>query len=143
VKVKEGIDECHHLLEKGGDWERKNKLKVFEGIYNLIVRDFKAASVLFVDVLPTFNCPEVMSYETLVLYSVLTGIISMDRQSIKKKIIDSSEVIMALIKMPEIKEYLESFYYCRYKQFFHHFLWVIDEVRKDKYLNSHHRYFIR
>lgn len=39
-KVKEHIDECHKLLEKGGDWERKNKLKVYEGIYNLIVRDF-------------------------------------------------------------------------------------------------------
>lgn len=61
-KVKENIDECLELLEKGGDWERKNKLKVYEGIYNLIVRDFNAASALFVDVLPTFNCPEVMSY---------------------------------------------------------------------------------
>lgn len=39
-KVKENIDECHQLLEKGGDWERKNKLKVYEGIYNIIVRDF-------------------------------------------------------------------------------------------------------
>lgn len=44
-------------MEKGGDWERKNKLKVYGGIYNLIVRDFEAAANLFVDVLPTFNCP--------------------------------------------------------------------------------------
>lgn len=28
-KVKENIDACHTLLEKGGDWERKNKLKVY------------------------------------------------------------------------------------------------------------------
>ena len=89
-KVKENIDECHNLLEKGGDWERKNKLKVFEGIYNLIVRDFSTAGKLFVDVLPTFNCPEVMSYEQLVFYSILTGIISMDRLSLKKKVIESS-----------------------------------------------------
>jgi 26S proteasome regulatory subunit N7 len=61
-KIKENIDECYKLLEKGGDWERKNKLKVYEGIYRLIVRDFPAASKLFVDVLPTFNCPEVMTY---------------------------------------------------------------------------------
>ena len=56
-KVKDHIDECHKLLEKGGDWERKNKLKVYEGIYNLIIRDFEAAAKLFIDVLPTFNCP--------------------------------------------------------------------------------------
>lgn len=55
--IKENIDECYRLLEKGGDWERKNKLKVYEGIYRLIVRDFQAASALFVEVIPTFNCP--------------------------------------------------------------------------------------
>jgi 26S proteasome regulatory subunit N7 len=54
-KVKDNIDECHRLLEKGGDWERKNRLKVYEGIYKLIIRDFTGAAKLFVDVLPTFN----------------------------------------------------------------------------------------
>lgn len=87
VKIKDHIDECYRLLEKGGDWERKNKLKVYEGIYRLIVRDFETASSLFVEVIPTFNCPEVMSYEKLVTYCVLTGILNMDRVSIKKKIL--------------------------------------------------------
>ena len=61
-KIKENIDTCYSLLEKGGDWERKNKLKVYEGIYCLIIRDFKKASSLFVEGIPTFNCPEIMSY---------------------------------------------------------------------------------
>jgi 26S proteasome regulatory subunit N7 len=86
-KVKENIDECYKLLEKGGDWERKNRLKVYEGIYRLIVRDFPAASKLFVDVIPTFNCPDVMSYEKLVTYSVLTGLLNLDRVNLKKKIL--------------------------------------------------------
>ena len=50
---------------------------------------------------------------------------------------------MALMQMPEAKDYLESFYYCRYKQFFQKFLWVIEKVKNDVYLKSHHRYFIR
>ena len=74
-------------MEKGGDWERKNKLKVYEGIYNLIIRDLASAAKLFVDVLPTFNCPEVISYETLVFYAVITAIISVDRLTLKKKVI--------------------------------------------------------
>lgn len=94
------------MLEKGGDWERKNKLKVYEGIYKLIIRDFGGAAKLFVDVLPTFNATEVMDYETLVTYAVITGIISMDRQTIKKKILEASEVIVYLMKLPEIKNYL-------------------------------------
>ena len=102
-KIKDNIEECYRLLEKGGDWERKNKLKVYEGIYGLIVRDFEKASKLFVDVIPTFNCPEIMSYEKLVTYSVLTGILNMDRPSIKKKILESSEALVYLIKLPEIK----------------------------------------
>lgn len=56
----------------------------------MIVRDFDAAANLFVDVLPTFNCPEVMSYETLVFYAVVTGLICLDRLNLRKKVIDSS-----------------------------------------------------
>lgn len=143
LKIKENIQECHKLLEKGGDWERKNKLKVYEGIYRLIIRDFNEASKLFVAVLPTFNCPEIMSYENLVTYSVLTGILNMDRVSIKKKIIDSSEATVYLMKLPHVKDFIESFYFCRYKQFFQVFLKIIDLVKSDSYLKLHARYFIR
>jgi 26S proteasome regulatory subunit N7 len=81
-------------------------LRVYEGIYRLIVRDFAAASKLFVDVLPTFNCPEIMSYEKLVTYSVLTGLLNMDRPSLKKKILESSSAIVYLMKLPDIKDFI-------------------------------------
>lgn len=84
-----------------------------------------------------------MDYETLVTYAVITGIVSMDRQTIKKKIIEASEVVVYLMKLPEIKNYIESFYNCRYKEFFTNFLWVINYVKKDKYIHLHSRYFIR
>ena len=44
-----------------------------------------------------------MTYEKLVTYSVLTGLLNMDRISIKKKIIESSEAIVYLMKLPNIK----------------------------------------
>jgi len=44
-----------------------------------------------------------MSYEKLITYCVLTGILNMDRPSIKKKILESSEAIVYLLKLPEIK----------------------------------------
>jgi len=47
------------------------------------------------------------------------------------------------MKLPEIKAYLESFYYCRYNEFFVNFLWVIDYVKRNQYLSKHSRYFIR
>lgn len=106
------------LFEKGGDWERKNKLKVFEAVYFLIVRDFKQACELFVSAIPTFNAPEVMSYDELIFYVVLTGIIFLSRSEIKKKIIDSPEANVQLNKTKDLNEYLMSFYGCNYKRLF-------------------------
>ena len=67
----------------------------------------------------------------------------MKRMDIKKKILEASEVIVYLMKMPEVKEYLESFYYCRYRQFLISLLWVADQVKNDPYLKLHYKYFIR
>jgi 26S proteasome regulatory subunit N7 len=67
----------------------------------------------------------------------------MDRVSLKKKIIDSSEAIVYLMKLPDIKEYLESFYQCRYRDFFKVFVNIIELVRNDSFLQLHLRYFIR
>jgi 26S proteasome regulatory subunit N7 len=32
-KVKKDIETCQTLVEEGADWEKKNKLKVYEGVY--------------------------------------------------------------------------------------------------------------
>ena len=40
------IDRCKALLEKGGDWERKNELKVYESVYLMATRSFKEAGDL-------------------------------------------------------------------------------------------------
>jgi len=96
-----------------------------------------------VEVIPTFNCPEIMTYEKLVTYSVLTGILNLDRVSLKKKVIDSSEALVYLMKLPDIKEYLDSFYQCRYKDFFRVFVNIIELIRTDPFLQLHLRYFIR
>lgn len=47
------------------------------------------------------------------------------------------------MKMPDIKEYVESFYGCRYRDFFRVFLRIIDLVKQDPYIHNHARYFIR
>lgn len=47
------------------------------------------------------------------------------------------------MKLPDIKEYLESFYYCRYKDFFKVFVNIIETVRNDSYMLNHSRYFVR
>jgi 26S proteasome regulatory subunit N7 len=117
-KIQENIEKCEKLLEEGGDWERKNKLKVYQGIYNLMLREFKLTSKLFLDCISTFASHDIISYNELVYYTVLTSLISIPRQDIKKKIVQGPEILAAIRELPDLKDFLEAYYKCDYKQFF-------------------------
>ena len=77
---------CASLFEEGGDWERKNRLKVYEGLYCMSTRNFKKAANLFLDSISTFTTYELFPYDTFIFYTVLTSIISLDRVSLKQKV---------------------------------------------------------
>ena len=74
------------LFEEGGDWERKNRLKVYEGLYCMATRNFKKAASLFLDSISTFTTYELFPYDTFIFYTVLTSVISLDRVSLKQKV---------------------------------------------------------
>jgi 26S proteasome regulatory subunit N7 len=51
-----------------------------------MVRDLKGAATLLIDSITTFNSPEIISYNELVFYTVLTSMVSLNRADIKKKV---------------------------------------------------------
>jgi len=53
--VKQQIDKAKKLCDEGGDWERKNRLKVYEALFLMVTRDFKKAGELFLDSTATFG----------------------------------------------------------------------------------------
>jgi len=53
--VKQHIDKAKKLCDEGGDWERKNRLKVYEALFLMVTRDFKKAGELFLDSTATFG----------------------------------------------------------------------------------------
>ena len=53
--VKAGLDKARGLCTKGGDWERKNKLKVYEAVFLAATRQFKRAAELLLDAIATFT----------------------------------------------------------------------------------------
>ena len=77
------------LFEEGGDWERKNRLKVYEGLYCMATRNFKKAASLFLDSISTFTTYELFPYDTFIFYTVLTSVITLDRVSLKQKVFNS------------------------------------------------------
>ena len=141
--IKKDIQMCHKLVEDGADWDKKNKLKIFEGVYCMMIRDFKKASDLFVSSIATFTAVEVMSFKDFVFYSVVLGLLTQDRKTIKKEIIHSPDILAVNRDIPFLKEYSEAFYNCDYKTFFQGFIEICEQVKQDKYLKTHAFYYTK
>ena len=60
---------AYRLVEKGGDWDRRNRLKVYRGLHLLSIRQFKRGGELLFDVLSSFIATELISYNDLVARS--------------------------------------------------------------------------
>ena len=75
-KIAIDIKTCAKLVEDGADWDKKNKLKIFEGVYCMMIRDFKRAADLFVNSIATFTATEVMPFRDFVFYTVVLAILT-------------------------------------------------------------------
>ncbi|ORZ21439.1 26S proteasome subunit RPN7-domain-containing protein [Absidia repens] len=144
VMVRSNIDKLKELVEQGGDWDRRNRLKVYEGVYLMSIRDFKGAASQFIDTLSTFTSTEIMSYHDFVKYTVLTSIISMQRVDIKKKVLDAPEILEVISDIPYLEDYMTSLYNCNYAQFFRALAEIEQtHLRTSRYLHPHIRYYVR
>ncbi|GLJ11204.1 hypothetical protein SUGI_0146480 [Cryptomeria japonica] len=141
--ISKGIDKAKNLFEEGGDWERKNRLKVYEGLYCMSTRNFKKAAELFLDSISTFTTYELFPYDVFIFYTVLTSIISLDRVSLKQKVVDAPEILTVISKIPHLSDFLNSLYLCQYKSFFIAFAGLTDQIKLDRYLHPHFRYYMR
>lgn len=141
--IKKDVHTCKQLVEDGADWDKKNKLKIFEGVYCLLVRDFAKASDLFLSSIATFTCVELMEYKACIFYAVTIGLVTQDRKTIKKEIIHSPDVLSVIRDIPHLKSFSESFYNCDYAQFFKSFAEILDVLKKDKYLKDHVNFYAK
>ena len=76
----------HSLIEEGGDWDRRNRLKVYKGYHALTSRDFQTAATNFLESISTFTSYELMKYAKLVEYTILVSIISLKRAELGEKV---------------------------------------------------------
>ncbi|KAL4817521.1 26S proteasome subunit RPN7-domain-containing protein [Aspergillus spinulosporus] len=90
--VKKNIERAEGLIESGGDWDRRNRLKAYKGLHLLTVRSYSAAAPLLLDSLSTFTSYELCSYSALVIYAVLAGSLSLKRVDFKAKVVDAPEI---------------------------------------------------
>jgi len=90
--VKKQIERATTLVESGGDWDRRNRLKAYQGLYLLTVRSYATAAPLLLDSLSTFTSYELCNYSSLVVYAVLAGSVALKRVDFKAKVVDAPEI---------------------------------------------------
>lgn len=90
--VKKTIEKANTLVESGGDWDRRNRLKAYQGLHLLTIRSHGLAAPLLLDSLSTFTSYELCSYSSLIIYSVLAGSVALKRVDFKAKVVDAPEI---------------------------------------------------
>jgi 26S proteasome regulatory subunit N7 len=141
--IARNIDKAKALIEEGGDWDRRNRLRVYQGFYSLAIRDFKQAANLFLDTISTFTCYELTDYKSFVSYTVLCSMISLPRVELRKKVIRGAEILEVLHSNSDVHDYLFSLYDCQYAKFFRKLSWVENYMKTDRLFAPHYRYYVR
>ena len=90
--TKKSIERATTLVESGGDWDRRNRLKAYQGLHLLTIRLHSQAAPLLLDSLSTFTSYELCSYSSLVVYAVLAGSVALKRVDFKSKVVDAPEI---------------------------------------------------
>lgn len=76
---------CFRLIDEGGDWDRRNRLKVYNGLYLVSIRQFKRGGELLLDALSTFTATELLPYNDFVAFTVIANTLTLSRVELKKK----------------------------------------------------------
>lgn len=145
--ISQELEAVKLLIDRGGDWERRNRYKTYNGLYLMSTRNFTEAADLLIDSLSTFTSTEIATYEEIAEYAVLCGAISLDRVDMKRKVIDSPEVLSLVPTTPELEPLTmmtNSLHTCEYATFFKALAQVEDEfLRPSRYLAAHAAYYVR
>eukprot|EP00635_Sarcinochrysidales_sp_CCMP3193_P009868 CAMPEP_0118904976 /NCGR_PEP_ID=MMETSP1166-20130328/9215_1 /TAXON_ID=1104430 /ORGANISM="Chrysoreinhardia sp, Strain CCMP3193" /LENGTH=404 /DNA_ID=CAMNT_0006844245 /DNA_START=6 /DNA_END=1220 /DNA_ORIENTATION=+ len=143
VDAKEQLAEAKKLAETGGDWDRNNRLAVYEAVYLLANRDVEEASKLLLAGVATFNGLEICKYSDFVFYAVLTNVLTLPRPELKKHILQGPDVLQVSREMPHLRDLVAALYDCDYAKFFHELIHVDAALRGDRYLGPHARFLVR
>ena len=90
----------------------------------------------------TFTSYELFDFKTFVFYTAIVNIITVDRKTLKERIIDNSDVLSCINDIPHLQKFLNTFYEGEYSEFFVELYYIIQILKKDFYLSKHYNYFI-
>jgi len=137
------IEKAKTMVEQGTDWDRRNRLKVYEALYYLSIRNFSQSASLLLDTLSTFTAVELMDYQSYILYTVLMSLVALNRVTLKEKVLDAPEVLAVIDNMPYLGSLMNSLYSCNYSLFFTSLANITDTLKKDRFLCCHAGFYCK
>jgi len=142
--VTSNMAKAEKLIEEGGDWDRRNRLKVYNGVHLISIRQFKHGGELLLDVLSTFTATELLSYNDFVALTVIANTLSLKRVDLKKKLISAPEVNQVLPDIPVLGDLVKNLYDCHYSKFFVALATLEQNyLIPSRILSSHARFYVR
>lgn len=130
-------------IEKAADWDTKNRLKVFKGLYLFSRRKFAEAAPLLIEALATFTETAFIPFKDCVKYACVSGMLVFDRPNIFNKLVRSPEVLEVINELPYMEALINSFYNCRYDEFFLALGNIEAEWKADWLITPHVQYIIK
>mmetsp|Transcript_2029 Transcript_2029/g.2849 ORF Transcript_2029/g.2849 Transcript_2029/m.2849 type:complete len:428 (-) Transcript_2029:520-1803(-) len=142
-KNAELLDQATKLAADGGDWDRRNRLKVYTALSKILARDIKGAASLLIDCIATFSCSELCSYSDFIVYTIISNILHLPRTELKEKIIDGPEILSVKNDIPVVIRLVNALYDCDYKAYLHAMVDVQLILVADRFLQPHSGYIMR
>jgi hypothetical protein len=97
------ITEAEKMSEKGGgDWDRRNRLKVYRSLARLLRRDIEGAAPLLLEGMATFSCNELCSYAEFLVYGMLSNLLHLKRPVVHEKILEGPEILAVQLEVPNV-----------------------------------------
>ncbi|TFK20856.1 hypothetical protein FA15DRAFT_707706 [Coprinopsis marcescibilis] len=138
------MQKAEKLIDEGGDWDRRNRLKVYTALHLISIRQFKPAADLFLDALSTFTATELISFNDLVAMAVISGTLTLSRPDLKKRVISAPEVNQVVPELPVLAELYKNLYESHYDKFFKALATLEQTILlPSRILNPHARHYLR
>ncbi|KJA16829.1 hypothetical protein HYPSUDRAFT_46964 [Hypholoma sublateritium FD-334 SS-4] len=116
--VTSNMAKAEKLIDEGGDWDRRNRLKVYNGLHLVSIRQFSRGGNLLLEALSTFTATELLRYNDFVSLTVIANALSLKRVDLKKRLIGAPEVNQVLPDIPVLGDLVKNLYECHYDKFF-------------------------
>lgn len=140
--IESSLERCKILIEEGGDWDRRNKMKIYEACHAMLKRDFQSCATLLTSSLATFTYAGMLTLKEVAKYCVISTLFKFNRKDLKDKVLNAPEVIEMLNELPTYQQLLVNFYNCQYAGFFKALAQAEIEMLTDFFLFPHATYIV-